>query len=155
MQPRYFCGGLVLIFFRRRIICSVVGLLKRVRVFSVNRNWLENAFHIIWEGDFVHPNRIVQEARERLITFHTVSAREAYSSDEEIPELSAGDTSSRGDASHVLDMASRWEKSLCGIYKVNWDVAVDSHQKRLGCGIIVHDHGGFIITAQCKRLDII
>ena len=32
---------------------------------------------------------------------------------------------------------------------------VDSHRKRLGCGIIVRDHGGFVIAAQCSGLDVI
>lgn len=39
-------------------------------------------------------------------------------------------------------------------YKENWDVAVDSHRKCLGCEVIVRDHEGFIIVAQCKRLDV-
>jgi hypothetical protein len=38
---------------------------------------------------------------------------------------------------------------------VNWDVAIDTHRKCLGCRIIVWDHKGFVIAAQSKRLNVL
>jgi hypothetical protein len=38
---------------------------------------------------------------------------------------------------------------------VNWDVAVDSHKHCLGCGVIVWDQKGFVISAQSKRINVL
>jgi hypothetical protein len=38
------------------------------------------------------------------------------------------------------------------MYKINWDVATDSKNKRLGIGIIAWDYEGQVIAAKCPTI---
>jgi hypothetical protein len=74
---------------------------------------------------------VVQEVREFLEEFKKANANEH----EGQPE--------NGEMTH-----HKWKAHPAGLQKVNWDVAVDNNNGRLGMRIIVRDHGGFVLTAR-------
>jgi hypothetical protein len=41
-----------------------------------------------------------------------------------------------------------WKAPLPGMYKINWNVAIDSKNRRMGSGIIARDCEGQVIAPQ-------
>lgn len=50
-------------------------------------------------------------------------------------------------------LPNKWASPLFRRYKVNWDVALDSHNKRMGIGVIVRDYKGRATVAQSKTFN--
>jgi hypothetical protein len=76
-------------------------------------------------GKFIHPNQLITEAALTLKYFIDVNALER------LPPL----------ITEVLATES-WKAPPPGMYKINWDVAIDSKNRCMGIGIIAQDCEG-------------
>jgi ribosomal protein S4E len=43
-----------------------------------------------------------------------------------------------------------WEMLYAYVLKCNWDVALDMGRKMMGIGILIRDHDGAVVAAQCS-----
>jgi hypothetical protein len=76
-------------------------------------------------GVFTHPSQLLYEAAQFLKEFLKANAREAQA-------LTHTGT-------HAPEI---WKTPPDGMYKINWDVAIDSKNRRMGIGIIARDFEG-------------
>ena len=63
---------------------------------------------MVYGGEFIHPNRVVREAADKLQTLTTIP-------------VGGNDGLSTG---YQEDLET-WKKPPFGRYKVNWDIAID------------------------------
>jgi hypothetical protein len=71
---------------------------------------------------FIHSNQLIFEAAQSLKEFSKANDKNVLAL---IPT-----------GNHVLEI---WKAPPIGMYKINWDVAIDSKNMRMGIGIIVRD----------------
>jgi ribonuclease HI len=108
-------------------------------VASIARNiWLRRNTYV-HGGEFKHPKRLVQEIEDFMQQFRLATARE-----DEIEEMSKHDNPS----------PTRWSPPLAGVYKVNWDIALDNLNKKMGAGFVVRDSRGMVCAALRKTFKI-
>ncbi|KAF5470770.1 hypothetical protein F2P56_011261 [Juglans regia] len=77
--------------------------------------------------EFKHPNALYQLAKTELVLY-----REALAED-----IRAKLTANAG--------FPRWSKPEEGLFKVNWDAAVNQKDRKIGIGVLIRDHHGFFI----------
>ncbi|XP_059440462.1 uncharacterized protein LOC132172916 [Corylus avellana] len=77
---------------------------------------------------FSHPSVVVKQAIEQLQLYRMVNVK--Y--EEELEP--------------TLPNRQKWEAPPSGLYKSNWDVAVDQGEMRMGVGVIIRDERGQIIA---------
>jgi hypothetical protein len=101
-----------------------VGIARRI--------WFRRNF-VVHGGEFIHPNSFLQGAIESDAEFRrTNSSYLSIATDER-------------EVHHV-----KWFPPSEGKYKVNWDAAIDTVNKRLGIGLIVRNHNGLVIAARSQ-----
>jgi hypothetical protein len=91
-------------------------------------------FHIygvVYGEAFIHPQQVFREASLFLYEFWRTAAK----------DLAA--TSSIPTESSLL-----WQSPPTGMYKVNWDAAVDQKNERIGIGIVVRNHEGVVLAER-------
>jgi ribonuclease HI len=100
---------------------------------SITRHiWLRrNDF--IYEGSFLHPNRLVQQAVHGVELFQTIMA------EKKAPLLSNGDL-----------QPSLWMAPPPGCLKANWDAGFDRRNGRLGMGVIIRDQQGKMWASKSR-----
>jgi ribonuclease HI len=91
---------------------------------------------VLHGGLFLHPNRIVCEAKEMLGALKTPS-----------------DEGSASKKSEERLAIVKWVKPPFGRFKINWDVSFDKTGQHMGFGAIVRDHNGYVCAAKCMRID--
>lgn len=47
----------------------------------------------------------------------------------------------------LTTVVQHWKASPIGVYKINWDVAIDKSRKLMGVGVIVRDGVGKVVVA--------
>lgn len=77
---------------------------------------------------------MVQGAKELLIQF-----RRANENNDQVVEINRS-------------IQSRWKNPPPDSYKVNWDAALNSKEKRTGIGVIIQDNLGRVFAAQSKTI---
>lgn len=77
---------------------------------------------IIYDGMFMHPTVLVEQAVAQLQEFQAVRG-----------ELMTQSSRISIDQHQWLPLESNW-------FKVNWDVAVDKSQNQIGIGVVVRDY---------------
>jgi hypothetical protein len=82
-------------------------------------------------GEFIHPNQLITEAALSIKEFTDANALERP------PPTITG----------VL--ATKSWKTPPPVYKINWDVAIDSKNRCMDIGIIAWDCEGQVIAANC------
>jgi hypothetical protein len=85
---------------------------------------------------FEHPNVLLRKAQECLKLFQ--SEQIGSSKDEE--RIGTG-------------TAQTWKSPLSGTYKVNWDIALDVKQNRMGVGVLIRDDKGVVVAALCRTVN--
>jgi hypothetical protein len=86
---------------------------------------------VVHGGDFIHPTHVFRDAINSLEDFQKANTQDIVLRSplqDDIPTL--------------------WRKPPPGIYKINWDAAVDKDHGRIGFGIIVRDHEGLVLAAR-------
>jgi ribonuclease HI len=91
---------------------------------------------VLHEGVFLHPTRIVREAKEMLQAMFTPVEE---------------DTASR--RTEEMSATAKWVKPPFGRVKINWDVAFDKTGQYIGFGAIIRDHNGHVQAAKCMRIN--
>ncbi|XP_059445373.1 uncharacterized protein LOC132177154 [Corylus avellana] len=91
---------------------------------------------VLHGGLFTHPVQVVHTAERRLQEYKTAQAKEGgtYIDVEEKREI-------------------KWQSPSVGIFKANWDVALNNTSKCMGIGVLVRDHLGKINAALCKTVE--
>lgn len=93
---------------------------------------------VVHGGDFIHPSILFREASSSLEEFRRVNSHEPVV---QYPLL--------------VVPTILWHKPSSGKLKINWDVAVDKGHGRIGVGIIVRDHEGFVLAAHSTTKNIL
>jgi ribonuclease HI len=107
------------------------GGAENFRLFSeiARRIWLRrNGW--IFDGQFSHPNNLVQVAEAALIEYEQATKHEE-----------------RRDGA-LLECTAPWMKPDCGWAKVNVDAAFDKGGRKMGFGIIIRDQEGKFLAAK-------
>jgi hypothetical protein len=87
---------------------------------------------VMFGGDFMSPNHILETASSQLDNFSKAEAGRRMSNTVcSTPEV------------------VKWSKPSPGWIKLNWDAAIDSGQQKMGIGIIARDHTGSVLAAVC------
>jgi ribonuclease HI len=121
---------------------------------------------VVYGGMFMHPTRIVQEVKMSLDLTLSADGKNGECVEKESLLLADGDNDmgveqvailSDGENEMVEEQLLprsqlKWNPPTFGHYKANWGVVLDSKSKRLGCGIVVCDHRGFVIAAQGRQV---
>jgi isoaspartyl peptidase/L-asparaginase-like protein (Ntn-hydrolase superfamily) len=99
-----------------------VGLARQV--------WLRrNAF--IHEGIFAHPNVLVQKTHSAMDDFDDANRRDGLEQE------------------HATEREkANWKAPPSGMYKANWDAALNPKSERIGIGIVIRDKEGNVKAAQ-------
>ncbi|XP_041017966.1 uncharacterized protein LOC121260189 [Juglans microcarpa x Juglans regia] len=84
----------------------------------------------VFEGSFLHPNLISQNAAQQLEEYKAA-------------QLGSNSTTRRNPIQAVI-----WSPPPTGIIKVNWDAALWEDQDKLGIGLVARDHEGRIIASK-------
>jgi hypothetical protein len=85
---------------------------------------------IVFGGEFKSPSTLYRSAKEQLDAFNKV-------------EFDWRDKAFKPRAIHV----TTWQRLEHGYLKANWDAALDRNGRRMGVGLIVHDHKGRVVVA--------
>jgi ribonuclease HI len=107
------------------------GGVETFRLFSeiARRIWLRrNGW--IYEGQFIHPNNIVQAAETAVHAYELATNAEEHKGAEQV------------------ERPVMWVKPDCDWAKVNVDAAIDKGSGRMGIGIILRDHDGNFLAAK-------
>ena len=56
---------------------------------------------------------------------------------------------SRRTTSVTAPMVIKWENPPIGCLKINWDASVDQVRRKTGVGVVLRNHEGEIVAAQC------
>jgi hypothetical protein len=91
---------------------------------------------VVYGGEFIHPNRVVHEAANMLQTLTTIM-------------VGGNDGLSTG----YREDLETWEKPPFGLYKVNWDVAIDKNMQCMGFGAVIRDHNRLVCAAKCMKIE--
>jgi hypothetical protein len=86
---------------------------------------------VVYGKTFIHPQQMFQKASMSLDDFRRANA----------PGLAASSFAS-------IDPPMYWQPPPTSLYKVNWDVAVDNNNGRIGVGIVVQDFEGVVVAAR-------
>jgi hypothetical protein len=89
----------------------------------------------IHEGRFVHPNKIVNSARE---TYSLYQRAQRKNDDEK--------------AVPAIIVEGKWVPPPAGSYKANWDAAMAGDHGKTGVGVIIRDDKGLIVAALSRLL---
>jgi ribonuclease HI len=101
-----------------------VGLARQI--------WLRrNSF--VHEGTFTHPDMLVRKAHSCLEEFEATCSKEGQ------PKELDG-----------TGVNEKWQAPPEGIYKANWDAALNHQSGRIGIGTVIRDHEGKVKAAQCS-----
>jgi hypothetical protein len=93
------------------------------------RIWLRrNSF--VFGGDFLPPNCLIKNATEAWEEF--------YAAEQKVPTAEVH--------SPVCPVPT-WKAPPWGVFKINWDAAIDKSSKMMGVGVIVRDGEGEVIAA--------
>jgi hypothetical protein len=87
----------------------------------------------VFEGVFTPPNCLIRGAVEALQDFKNACESSFIQPHPDPPPLS-----------------QQWSKPPQGVYKLNWDAAVDRKQRLSGVGIVARDCTGKILAARCS-----
>jgi ribonuclease HI len=90
---------------------------------------------VVHGGEFSHPNVLLQEAVSSFTDYKNINAKDGRP-----PQLP------------ITRVPTKWQFPPPGLYKVNWDAAIDSLNKRMGMGIIVRDCAGQVIAAKSQTV---
>lgn len=90
---------------------------------------------VVYGGVFSHPNVLIQEAVSSLNEYREANTMEAMVVLNREPVIPI-----------------KWQAPPPGVYKVNWDVAIDSTNRRMGIGIIVRDSLGRVEAARSQTI---
>ena len=93
---------------------------------------------IIHGEDFDHHNAIVRRAVESLDQFRLVQ-----------------DASRINDENTRPSKEEKWMNPPSGRHKANWDIAIDTKQKRMGLGVIIRDEKELVTAALSRTMDIL
>ena len=107
------------------------GGVESFRLFSeiARRIWLRiNGW--IYDGQFSHPNNIIQAAEAAVMEYEIATKAE---------ENRVGD---------ILERTAPWVKPDRGWAKVNVDAAIDKGTGEMGFGIVLRDHEGKFLAAK-------
>jgi ribonuclease HI len=89
---------------------------------------------VVFEGELLHPTRVVRYAKEQINNFEVaVASRELV-----------GRT-----ALETMEVVPRWEKPAEDVIKINWEASVDGRQTRIGVGMVARDHAGHVLAILC------
>ena len=80
------------------------------------------------EGIFINPNDIIRQTEELVEEFKKVNMQE-----------------STNGAVENIDREKKWEAPPHGWYKVNWDVAIDKVQQRMGVGVVIKEENWQVV----------
>ncbi|KAF5461926.1 hypothetical protein F2P56_017985 [Juglans regia] len=94
-----------------------------------------NAF--IFEKVFGSPGKVV-----RLALLSLEEHQEANNRREAGQEIREGNRMDR-----------KWKRPMPGLYKLNFDAAVDLKNRRIGIGIVIRDSNGEVMVTVCSRKD--
>jgi ribonuclease HI len=83
---------------------------------------------------FLHPRVVTQRTKEFLQQFRKANEK------------------NQGKVQCNQAPVQRWEAPPPGIYKVNWDIAINHSEKRMGVGAAIRDNEGSVIAALCKPI---
>lgn len=88
---------------------------------------------VVFGGNFISPVQLFQQSQDGLQAFRQAT----HSSDS---------------GEHPLGVTVRipWQKPAVGVFKANWDAALDLTSKRMGVGVIVRDSTGTVQAALCS-----
>ncbi|XP_042983247.1 uncharacterized protein LOC122312653 [Carya illinoinensis] len=89
---------------------------------------------MIFEGSFVHPSLLVNQASQSLAEYRTAQENRK--------------TKVQG----IHSQASVWSPPPIDVMKINWDAAVDGPNNRIGIGLVARDHVGNVMIT--KKLSI-
>jgi ribonuclease HI len=93
---------------------------------------------VVHGGEFIPPKQIIQEAQKAQKEFYQANAKDGVVDSQQRPKE-----------------CTHWCPPVQGIYKVNWDAALDSTNNRMGIGIIVRDYLGMVIAAKSYTMRFI
>lgn len=84
----------------------------------------------VW-GNLKHPNLLIQEVDLFLQDYKAAKVNEAVYN-----------------VSPIVSAPKKWQVHPNGMYKINWNAALDSKTRRIGISIIVRDFEGQVIGAK-------
>jgi ribonuclease HI len=91
---------------------------------------------VVFGEDLIHPDVLIREASNSLQQFRlTKEYKDLESNLERRMEN------------------EKWKSPPTGMYKVNWDIAIDANMKRMGLGIIIRDEKRRVAAALSKTLE--
>ncbi|KAF5471734.1 hypothetical protein F2P56_008507 [Juglans regia] len=85
---------------------------------------------LVFEGSFLHPTLLPQNASQQLADFKAVQL--------------APNSTTRIHPNHVVT----WNPPPVGIIKINWDAALWEAHDRLRIGLVARDHEGSILASK-------
>lgn len=107
---------------------------KDMELFAMvaQRVWFRHN-RFVFEGVFIPPSCLIRGAKEALLDF-----KEAH------------DSSFLFSHQNLSPLSQQWTKPPQGVYKLNWDAAVDRKHKMIGVGIVTRDSNGKVLAARCS-----
>jgi ribonuclease HI len=111
---------------------------KEVQLCAVVARQLWALWHrrngVVFEGELLHPTRMVHCAKEQLNNYEVAMASRKL----------VGRT-----APETMEVIPRWKKPAEDVIKINWDASVDGRQTRIGVGVVVRDHAVHVLAILC------
>jgi hypothetical protein len=91
---------------------------------------------VVFREDLIHPDVLIRGATNSMQQFKlTKEYKDLVSNPEREMEN------------------EKWKNPPAGMYKVNWDIAIDANLKCMGLGVIIRDEKGRVFAASSKILE--
>jgi ribonuclease HI len=91
---------------------------------------------LVFGGGFISPNQLMREAIISIEDFKRAN----------VP------TEKENDFQAIPVPPVQWKAHSLGLYKINWDAAIDMKNRRMGVGIIARDYQGLVVAAHSLTL---
>jgi hypothetical protein len=94
---------------------------------------------VVHGGEFTHPNSVILLASTFITDFRT-----AFMNCEPLGNIRTGQD---------MRVAGQWRPPPPGVFKLNWDAALDSKKRKMGFGFLVRDSNGKVFDAVSCSMD--
>jgi ribonuclease HI len=111
--------------------------------------------NVIHGGIFLHPNELIVLARSHIFDYKEAQVQVVLANESGGPVGSASLVINVLGGSDVTHGDVFWKSPPTGLYKVNWDVAINFSDGKMGYGGIVRDFMGTVQAAFCFSVDFV
>jgi hypothetical protein len=111
------------------------SLMRKLWTVLARKLWLRRN-SVVFGGVFISPNQLMREAVISIEDFKRAN----------VP------TEKENDFQAIPVPPVQWKAPSLGLYKINWDAAIDMKNRRMGVGIIARDYQVLVVAARSLTL---